>query len=85
MATRWAKVLAALGGLFVLVPSSSSAAGPAPRAETLAAPSCNDDCNRKASDCLDVCEEKFKNDDKARVTCKFECANKRQQCEKDCG
>jgi hypothetical protein len=47
--------------------------------------SCNEDCNRKASDCLDECEEKFKDDAKARVTCKFECATKRQQCEKNCG
>jgi hypothetical protein len=49
-----------------------------------AAPSCSDDCNHKASDCIDGCEEKFKDDDKARVTCKFECATKRQQCEKNC-
>lgn len=46
---------------------------------------CNTDCNRKASDCIDLCEEKFKDDDKARVTCKFECTQKRQQCEKSCG
>jgi hypothetical protein len=45
---------------------------------------CSADCNRKASDCIDLCEEKFKDDDKARVTCKFECAQKRQQCEKSC-
>jgi hypothetical protein len=78
-------LVAAFGGLLVLVPSSSSDAGLAPRPERVTAPSCSEDCNRKASDCLDACEEKFKNDDKARVTCKFECANKRQQCEKDCG
>ena len=45
---------------------------------------CDTDCNRKASDCIDGCEGKFKDDDKARVTCKFECAQKRQQCEKSC-
>ncbi len=45
---------------------------------------CSADCNRKASDCVDLCEEKFKDDDKARVTCKFECTQKRQQCEKSC-
>jgi hypothetical protein len=66
----------------VLVSSSSSDASP--RAEMLGAPSCSEDCNNKASDCLDACEEKFKSDDKARVTCKFECAQTRQQCEKDC-
>jgi hypothetical protein len=49
------------------------------------APSCAEDCNRKASDCLDGCEDRFKTDDRARVTCKFECTNQRQQCEKDCG
>jgi hypothetical protein len=47
--------------------------------------SCNADCNRRASDCIDGCEEKFRDDDKARVTCKFECTQKRQQCEKSCG
>jgi hypothetical protein len=45
---------------------------------------CSADCNSKASDCIDLCEEKFKDDDKARVTCKFECTQKRQQCEKSC-
>jgi hypothetical protein len=74
----------ALVGSLVLLGSSPSHANPE-RDTPLAAPSCGDECNRKASDCLDGCEEKFKGDDKARVTCKFECATKRQACEKDCG
>lgn len=45
---------------------------------------CDADCNRKASDCIDACEEKFKDEDKARVTCKYECTQKRQQCQKSC-
>jgi hypothetical protein len=87
MSSRPRAVLAmsfVFGGLLVLLGSSPSHANPE-HDTRLAAPSCNDDCNRKASDCLDGCEEKFKGDDKARVTCKFECANKRQACEKDCG
>jgi hypothetical protein len=72
-------------GFFALLGASPSEARSPERGEPVAAPSCPDACNRKASDCLDVCEEKFKDDDKARVTCKFECATKRQQCEKDCG
>jgi hypothetical protein len=80
-----AVVAVAVGvGLAVFGPSTASDAKSNPRVEALAAPSCTDDCNRKASECLDECEEKFKNDDKSRVTCKFECSNKRQQCEKGC-
>jgi hypothetical protein len=83
MAKRaWGGRLAALGGLLALASSSPSDASP--RGEIRGAPSCSDDCNRKASDCLDGCEEKFKDDDKARVTCKFACTQTRQQCEKDC-
>ena len=74
----------ACGGLLVMLGSPPSQANP-DRGTAQAAPSCSEECNRKASDCLDVCEAKFKDDDKARVTCKFECANKRQACEKDCG
>ena len=72
-------------GALVVVTSTPSEAAPAPRAEPLTAASCSSDCNRKASECLDECEEKFKDDDKARVTCKFECATKRQECDKSCG
>jgi hypothetical protein len=75
---------AVFSGLIIVVSARPSDADPRPQEETLGVSSCADDCNRKAADCLDVCEEKFKSDDKARVTCKFECATKRQQCEKDC-
>jgi hypothetical protein len=72
-----------LGGLSVAGPVAVHAA-PLARAIQPFAAACAEDCTRKASDCIDACEEKFKNDDKGRVTCKFECATKRQQCEKDC-
>jgi hypothetical protein len=74
-----------LGVLYVWPPTSSAGDRAREDEDTRAAPSCGDDCTRKASDCLDRCEEKFKDDDRARVTCKFECATKRQQCEKECG
>jgi hypothetical protein len=74
--------LVAVSCLFLLAPLS---ARPAETAGSLRAASCADDCNSKASLCLDGCEEKFKNDDKERVTCKLECANARQTCEKRCG
>ena len=73
--------LVATSCLFLLAlpaPLGAAAAG------TPTAASCADDCNSKASQCLDTCEEKFKTDDKGRVTCKLECANARQKCEKDC-
>jgi len=77
--------LAFFGGVRVALPGVplqvSLSAGEPIRTDDAA---CTTDCNRKASDCLDGCEERFKNDDKARVTCKFECANKRQKCENDC-
>jgi hypothetical protein len=72
------------GGLHVGIPEVSSEAAPISGFATPAAASCAQECNHTASDCLDGCEERFKTDDKARVTCKFECANQRQQCEKDC-
>lgn len=73
-----------VGGSQVVAPMVSHAA-PALGGVAPSAASCAEECNRRASDCLDSCEERFKNDDKARVTCKFECANKRQQCERECG
>ena len=87
---------AILGGVIALAPLTSPAA-PRPHAGTPSPPllpsrvgeprpaACADDCTRRAAACLDGCEEKFKDDDKGRVTCKFECATKRQQCERDCG
>jgi hypothetical protein len=45
--------------------------------------SCSENCDRKASDCLDACEAKFK-DDKPRVECKLQCASERQKCEANC-
>ena len=39
-------------------------------------------CEAK-SDCVDVCEEKFK-DDKPRVQCKMACIGDREKCEKEC-
>jgi len=77
--------LATLGGLLVLAPPAPLDAGAAGGGQPPRAASCSDDCNRRASDCLDGCEEKFKTDDKGRVTCKFGCATDRQKCEKDCG
>ena len=77
--------LATIGGLFVLAPPAPLDAGTAARGDVPHGPSCAADCNRKASECLDACEEKFKTDDKGRVTCKFGCATDRQKCEKDCG
>ena len=74
--------MAFFGGIHVRVPDVSSHA--APSGVVPQAASCAEDCNRKASDCIDGCEERFKTDDRARVTCKFECANHRQQCEKSC-
>jgi hypothetical protein len=79
---RWLPFAIALSGLGAFAPANGTSAPPS---ETLAGSSCSEDCTRKASDCIDACEEKFKNDDKGRVTCKFECANTRQKCEKDCG
>jgi hypothetical protein len=76
--------LAFFGGVHVGVPAVSSQAAPLGAGAPNAA-SCSEECNRKASDCLDGCEDRFKTDDRARVTCKFECANQRQQCEKECG
>ena len=85
------------GWLCGAAPLASSQGSPSPnraRAETALVPdrdgvstelACAEDCTRKAADCLDGCEEKFNDDDKGRVTCKFECATNRQQCEKDCG
>jgi hypothetical protein len=76
--------LGALGAFWILAPVSASEASPVQRDVSMAAPSCTADCNRQASDCLDACEEKYKTDDKGRVTCKFECANARQRCEEGC-
>lgn len=83
--------MAFFGGLHVGVPEAASEASEhdivvmkGAAAAPHGTPSCSEACNRKASDCLDGCEERFKNDDKARVTCKFECTNQRQRCEKDC-
>jgi hypothetical protein len=45
--------------------------------------SCSESCDRKASDCIDVCETKYK-DDKPRVECKLQCATDRQKCESAC-
>jgi hypothetical protein len=45
--------------------------------------SCNESCDRKASDCLDACDAKHK-DDKPRVECKMQCASERQKCESAC-
>jgi hypothetical protein len=75
--------LAFFGGLHAGVPAVSSAA-PTRTSDAPSAVSCAETCNRNASDCLDGCEERFKTDDRARVTCKFECTNRRQECEKDC-
>ena len=83
--------MAFFGGLHVAVPEAASevsdqglVANHSAAAAPEGAPSCSEQCNRRASDCLDGCEERFKNDDKARVTCKFDCTNQRQKCEKDC-
>jgi hypothetical protein len=87
--------VAMLAGLLVLAPLTSPRAASLPEEgapsravqrsrEDERPAACADDCTRKASDCIDACEEKFKDDDRGRVTCKFECATKRQQCEKDC-
>jgi hypothetical protein len=86
---------AMLAGLLALAPFSSPRAASLPEegAPSRAAlqshederpAACNDECTRRALECIDACEEKFKDDDRGRVTCKFECATKRQQCEKDC-
>lgn len=77
--------LAFFGGIRVAVPASSSHAAPVRGVVAPSGATCAEVCNRKASDCLDSCEERFKTDDRARVTCKFECANQRQQCERECG
>ena len=82
------KTLAAvmfLGALSALAPLASSQPAQRFRVGEPRPATCADDCTRRAAACLDGCEEKFKDDDKGRVTCKFECATKRQQCERDCG
>jgi len=78
-------LVATAGGLCALVPASASKAESTEKARPQGSASCAEDCNRIASECLDACEEKFKDDDKARVTCKFECATKRKQCAESCG
>ncbi len=47
------------------------------------APSCSETCDRKAAECVDGCEARFK-EDKLRVECKMACADVRQKCDKDC-
>ena len=76
-----------LGGMSALTPAGASqvAGRVGPSDEEPWPASCSDDCTRKALDCIEACEEKFKDDDRARVTCKFECTTKRQSCEKECG
>ena len=44
---------------------------------------CSESCDRKASDCLDGCEAKHR-EDKPRVECKMQCAADRQKCESAC-
>ncbi|MET0592153.1 MAG: hypothetical protein ABW133_05610 [Polyangiaceae bacterium] len=76
--------------VFAVATAALVIAAPAPSHAVVADDSCpldgacEADCNRKASDCIDACEEKFKDEDKARVTCKYECTQKRQQCQKSC-
>ena len=70
-----ALVIAALG--LTLGAFSAAEAGAAdPKA-------CNESCDRKASECLDGCETKFK-EDKPRVECKLNCTVERQKCEAAC-
>ena len=55
-------------------------AGPAGAGEPR---SCSENCDRRAAECLDACETKFK-EDKPRVECKMQCATDRQKCEGAC-
>jgi len=48
-----------------------------------AASACSEACDKKASDCVDVCELKLK-EDKPRIQCKLACIADREKCEKDC-
>jgi len=45
--------------------------------------SCSDECDRKAADCVDVCEATHK-EAKPRVECKLACIAEREKCEKSC-
>jgi hypothetical protein len=67
-----ATLLALLGAL--------ASTDPAGAADAL---SCSENCDRKASDCLDACDSKHK-EDKPRVECKMQCATERQKCESSC-
>jgi len=45
--------------------------------------SCSEACDRKAADCLEGCDGRFK-EDKPRVECKIQCATDRQKCDAAC-
>jgi hypothetical protein len=44
---------------------------------------CSEACDHHASDCIDRCEDQFK-DDKPRVQCKLACIAAREKCATDC-
>lgn len=54
-----------------------------PSAQTMAS-ACSLDCDRKASECVDGCEERYPDEDKARVECKVTCIEARRRCEANC-
>src|SRR5260370_22922224 len=67
----------ALASVILAASAAIFAAAPAGAGDQRA---CSESCDRKASDCLDACETKFK-DDKPRVECKMQCSVDRQKCE----
>jgi hypothetical protein len=69
--------------LFVVLAAGATPASAA-RVDAPSGASCSSACDRKAAECLDACEERFKDDARARVTCKVDCATARQACDKNC-
>ena len=59
--------------------SAGALLGGEPRAGT-----CQEECDRKASACVDVCDAKYQ-EDRARVPCKLACIDDRKACAKNCG
>jgi hypothetical protein len=76
-----AKLLWVAAGLLVMAVAGSGSARPPPSSPASGA--CSESCDRKASECLDACSAKFK-DDKPRVECKVQCAADRQKCDAAC-
>jgi hypothetical protein len=53
------------------------------RSDSAPRSACSASCDHHASDCIDSCEDRFK-DDKPRVQCKLACIGEREKCSTAC-